>query len=200
MPQSQSTEMLSSSPLLQGTSQIHPTAPQPYMIDMSQKMPFPRLSNDSAQWMPMPVSEPRMSSMDLPGVYPFSRPSDGVVMREEGVSAELLRNSYGELPIVNPFAPAHMLPRQSASSDLNWPVFPSQSEGALNPAFDAVEKQRNSILSNEEIKVSAALTGLKREHVQVQEEEKKEGEEKKSCDRLSLMANIALKELNPKEE
>ena len=39
-----------------------------------------------------------------------------------------------------------------------------------------------------------------REHVQVQEEEKKEGEEKKSCDRLSLMANIALKELNPKEE
>ena len=46
--------------------------------------------------------------------------------------------------------------------------------------------------------MSAALTGMKREHVQVKEEE---GEgEKKSCDRLSLMANIALKELNTKEE
>lgn len=191
-----------------------PPAVQSYLLqsgmDPAQKNQFPRLSGDSAQWSSVQLADPVMPTGGLPpmdiqsGVYnPLNRPSEGLHMfRDEGVSNEYLqKNSYGDMSFIHPFAPNRMLHRPSASSDLNWPVFPPRSEEMITPVLaDNQEKQRNSILSMEDLKLSAALTGLKREQSTKKPEGEETHEESKSCDRLSLIANIALKEYRSREE
>lgn len=191
-----------------------PPAVQSYLLqsgmDPAQKAQYPRLSGDSAQWSSIQFPDPVMAQnglppMDMqPGMYnPLNRPSEGLHMfRDEGVSNEYLqKNSYGDLSFIHPFAQNRAIPRPSASSDLNWPVFPPRSEEMITPVLaDNQEKQRNSILSMEDLKLSAALTGLKREHSTKKPEGEENHEESKSCDRLSLIANIALKEYKSKEE
>lgn len=117
-------------------------------------------------------------------------------MRDEGVSVDLFQNTYGDLPMIHPLASTRLLHHQNTQSDFNWPVFPRREE-SLSQNLDTAEKQRNSTMNTE-------ATGIKRDHTEIRSDERvsEDGmnEEKKSCDRLSLIANIALKEMNTKEE
>lgn len=196
---------------------LPPTNPmQPLLIqttvDPSQKQ-FPRLSGDSAQWQSLPVNEVVLSSASVPPtelpnpIYnQYNRPSEGVpVFREEGVSNDFLqRNSFSDFSFAHSYGPSRVYPRQSASSDLNWPVFPPRSEEVMNPVFmDTMEKQRNSLVSLESMKLTVpTVPGLKRDYpgTKKAEEEKEEKEENKSTDRLSMMASLAKKELKSREE
>lgn len=194
---------------------IQPATMQPILIqtavDPSQKQ-YPRLRGDSAQWQSLPVNEVVLSSATVPPtelpnpVYnQYNRPSEGVpVFREEGVSNDFLqRNSYGDFSFAHSFAPNRAYPRQSASSDLNWPVFPPRSEEVINPVFmDSVERQRNSVVSLESVKLPApTVPALKRDFAATKKpEEESEEKEEKSSDRLSLMATLAKKELKSREE
>ena len=182
--------------------EVPASVPIPYLLPttletLPPKVPYaPRLSGDSGQWLPLAV----MGS----DVYPtqlFNRPSEPLpLFREE-------RSSLGEISMIHPFAPACVLQRPTASSDLSWPVFPQRSDEILNSSLmNTTEKERSSVLSSEDLKLSATLTGLKRDHsVMGNQEEEKQGTDKesredaKSTDRLSVMADIALRELKAKE-
>ena len=195
-------------PSLQPTTTIQPLL-IPTTVDPSQKQ-FPRLSGDSSQWQSLPVNEVVVSSGSVPPtelsnpIYnQYNRPSEGVpVFREEGISNDFLqRNSFSDFSFAHSFGPNRVYPRQSASSDLNWPVFPPRSEEVINTVFmDPMEKQRNSIVSLESVKLPVpTVPGLKRDYPGTKKAEE-EKEENKSTDRLSMMASLAKKELKSREE
>ena len=175
------------------SSQVPPYVHQP---DVKQ---FVRMSVDSAQWNSMPMNESMMpASMLFPrqaeassSLNPIARPSDArpsLPFHEEAISNDMAgvgfpprNSSYGDMSYLFPYS-NRLLPRASASSDMNWSVF-SRHVG--------VGEDRPSYPLTEEVPSEAGEA--KREKTA-----KNDGEAKN--DRMSLMMSIAKQELNAGEK
>lgn len=155
-------------------------------------------SRDSVQWGNLPLSELLIRRVDSGTSYYGSLPHTSDLhgqppFRDEGMSSEYLMgissyprsSSYGDMSYMLPFAQRNMFRAPGGSTDMGWPVFHRRTEeNIIYPGIDMVdglERQSNG------------GTSAKREKTgdEGKEEDK---EEKRSCDRLSLMASIAMNE------
>lgn len=182
------------------SSQAPPYVQQP---DVKQ---FVRMSVDSAQWNSMPMNESMMpASMLFPrqaeassSLNPIARPSDArpsLTFHEEAMSNDMAgmgfpprNSSYGDMSYLFPYS-NRLLPRASASSDMNWPVF-SRHVG--------VGEDRPSYPLTEEVPSEVGEAARGGEEAKREKAAKNDGEAKN--DRMSLMMSIAKQELNAGEK